>query len=334
MATPTPGSASRPGQSGAPQGGPRPAGRGITMLGAQQTGKTTFLGALQLALLRRPALGWSLVGENEASAQALVEFVDAMTDEHIFPKPTTDIADYKWALEAELPGAIKEWHWWGFRRRDQYVSIPLDLVDAPGESADSRQMYGRASSRLLIENLARSAGIVLFFDPISEFGRGDAFRHMYGVLTQLRTLLQHRGRLPHYVAVCITKFDEIPVFEAAQKLRVVEYDPYPPEFPAVPDQYAREFFTRLVRVSKSDSAGLMLPMLEQTFRPERIKFFVTSAIGFYVDAQLEVFDPEDYQNHIPREHPGGLDYIRGGIYPINVVEPVLWLSRNVAEAAR
>ena len=195
-------------------------------------------------------------------------------------------------------------------------------------------MYGRASSRALIENLARSAGIVLFFDPISEFQRGDAFRHMYGVLTQVKAMLQRHGPLPHYVAVCITKFDEIPVFEAAQKLRVVEYDPYPPEFPEVPDQYAREFFNRLVRLSKSDSAGLVLPMLEQTFRAERIKFFTTSAIGFYVDPQLDVFDPDDYQNHIPRENPGDRDYIRGGIYPINVVEPILWLGRNVASGLR
>jgi hypothetical protein len=326
--------ASRSGSAGAGPSGSQPPGGGITMLGARATGKTTFLGALQIALLRQPTLGWALVGDNEASAQALVEFVDAMTDEHIFPTPTTDIADYKWALEAEISDAIKEWHWWGFRRLDQNVRIPLDLVDAPGESADSRQMYGRASSRALIENLARSAGIVLFFDPISEFERGDAFRHMYGVLTQLRTLTRRSGRLPHYVAVCITKFDEIPVFEAAQKLRVVEYDPYPPEFPDVPDQYAREFFTRLVRLSKSDSAGLVLPMLEQTFRAERIKFFTTSAIGFYVDPQVDVFDPDDYQNHIPRENPGDLDYIRGGIYPINVVEPILWLGRNVAKAAR
>jgi hypothetical protein len=34
---------------------------GITMLGAQATGKTTFLAALQIALLRR-GTGWSLRG--------------------------------------------------------------------------------------------------------------------------------------------------------------------------------------------------------------------------------------------------------------------------------
>jgi len=46
-----------------PNPGPPPP-RGITMLGAQQTGKTTFLAALQIALLRKPDLGWSLTGDN------------------------------------------------------------------------------------------------------------------------------------------------------------------------------------------------------------------------------------------------------------------------------
>jgi len=318
-----------------PHPGPRPQfGPGITLLGARQTGKTTFLAALQLALLRRPALGWALRGESEASAKALTDFVIQMTDKHIFPDPSTQIEEYKWSLEADLPRAIKEWHWWGFRRRDQYIRIPIELVDAPGEAFDSENTYSQESFTQLVGNMAQSAGIVLFLDPIREFERGDAFRHMFGVLTQLKTQLQPllpgHSRLPHYVAVCITKFDEIPVFEAADKLRVTEFDPEPPELPQVPEHLAREFFTRLVNISRSDTAGLVLPMLEQTFRKERIKFFITSAIGFYVAPEMGVFDPDDYQNHIP----GDPDHIRGGIYPINIIEPVVWLGRNVARTAR
>jgi hypothetical protein len=252
-----------------------------------------------------------------------------MTDHHLFPRATTAIENYRWSLEAEFPGAIKEWRWSGFRRRDKYVRIPLDLVDAPGEAADGSRLLSTPVSRQLVDNLASSAGIVLLFDPVSEFKEGNAFRHAYGVLAQLRSQAARRGRLPHYVAVCITKFDEIRVLESAQKLRVVEYDVEEPEFPRVPEEYAPEFFDRLIRLSKSDNAGLILPLLYQTFRRDRIRFFVTSAIGFYVDQSLGVFDPDDYQNHIP----GTPDRIRGGIYPINVVEPVLWLGRNVARTA-
>ena len=302
------------------------------MWGAQATGKTTFLAALEVALLRRPDLGWSLSGDDQASTQALVTLTNDVADNHVFPRPTGRVENYKWSLEAELRGAVKEWHWWGRRRRNLHVRIPLDLVDAPGESADGNQMYGRASSKLFIDNMARSAGVVLFYDPVSEFERGDAFRHTFGVLAQLKTQVQRRGRLPHYVAVCITKFDEIRVLESAQKLRLVEYDPERLEFPRVPDEYAREFFTRLCRLSRTDNAELMLPLLEQTFREERIRFFVTSAIGFYIDRHLGVFDPEDYQNHVPAVG-GEPARIRGAIHPINVVEPILWLGRNVARAA-
>jgi hypothetical protein len=301
---------------------------GITMLGARQTGKTTFLASLQIALLRRKELGWALVSDNEASAQALTKFVTEMTDQHIFPAPTDAIANYNWSLEGELD-PYREWRWWGFRRRRRFARIPLDLIDAPGEITDSGRIYSEGASRQFVENLAHSAGIVLFFDPITEFTRGDAFRNMYGVLTLLRAQLRGNGRLPHWVAVCITKFDEIAVYEAARKLRIVEVDSYPPEFPRVPEEDGRKFFERLVTLSKSDSADLVLPLLEQTFHEERIKFFVTSAIGFFVDSRYGVFDPDDYQNHIPRETEDDLDYIRGGIRPINVIEPVLWLGRKV-----
>jgi hypothetical protein len=312
----------------APQGPP-----GITMLGAQQTGKTTFLAALQIALLRKPDLGWSLAGDNAGSTQALINFVNDMTDNHVFPRPTAAIENYRWSLEGEFPRKGP----WGrrglwFRRRDLFARIPLDLVDAPGESADGSRMFGRAISERLVENLARSSGIVVFYDPVSEFDRGDAFRHTYGVLAQLRSIAQVSGRLPHYVAVCITKFDEIRVFESAYKLRMLDIDSDVQEFPRVPDFDAEAFFGRLVRLSRSDNAGLILPMLHQTFRKERVRFFVTSAIGFYLNPTLGVFDPDDYQNHIPPVGPEPAR-IRGAIYPINVIEPVLWLGENVARTA-
>ena len=326
MATPPRGSVS-PEQAGL---SPLP-GTGITMLGARQTGKTTFLGALRIALLRQHGLGWSLSGDDDGSAQALAKFVNDMTEDQGFPAPTEIVAGYHWSLEAELPG-VRKWERWRFRRRRQYIRIPLDLIDSPGESADGAKEWGRESSKRLVGSLANSGGIVLFFDPVREVEHGDAFRNMHGVLTQLKAEMKYPGKLPHYVAVCITKFDDTSVYEAARKLRIVEYDPVSPELPRVPEEYAIEFFERLAKLSRGNNAGFLLPMLQQTFREDRIKFFVTSAIGFYIDPEYAVFDPEDYQNHISRQALGGADRIRGGIYPINVIEPVLWLARNVLRA--
>ena len=94
------------------------------MLGAERTGKTTFLAALQIALLRRPQLGWSLTGDNPGSTQALVNFVNDVTDNHI-PRPTGAIENYRWSLEAELPKRSMEWHGLGFRRRNLYTKSRL-----------------------------------------------------------------------------------------------------------------------------------------------------------------------------------------------------------------
>jgi hypothetical protein len=257
-----------------------------------------------------------------------------MTDDHSFPDPNQSIENYRWSLEAEVPGGRWEWDRWRFRHRSVNVRIPLDLVDAPGGAADtSSKLFGRAVSEQFVENLARSAGIVLFYDPVNEFDKGDAFRHTYGVLTQLRGRAAYRGRkLPHYVAVCVTKFDDIRVFESALKLSMAEQEPEGLEFPRVSEDFAVDFFAQLTKVSRSDNAQMLLPLLQQTFHASRLKFYVTSAIGFYVDPALDVFDPDDYQNHVPG---AGLmpDRIRGGVYPINVIEPVLWLGRNVARTS-
>lgn len=326
----------QPPRQGQPAARRQPTRRGITMLGAQQTGKTTFLAALQIALLRQRDLGWSLTGDNDGSTQALVSFMDEMTHEHRFPQPTGEqLEEYRWSLETVMRRSEKEWHWWGFRRLDKYIKIPLNLVDAPGEAANGSRMYNirRAISANLVENMARSAGIVLFFDPLSEIQRGDAFRHTHGVLTQLKSQAAENGKLPHYLAVCVTKFDEIPVLKTAQAMRAIEFDVDEPTFPRVPEEDAQEFFERLIRLSKADNATLIMPLIKQLFHEDRVRFFVTSAIGFYVGTS-RVFNPDDYQNHIPGDiQRGDPGRIRGGIYPINVVEPVLWLGSNMARVA-
>jgi hypothetical protein len=312
-----------------PDGAEAPA-MGITMLGASETGKTTFLASLQIALLRQDHLGWSLTGDNPGSTQAMIKFMNDMTRLHTFPPPNLErLENYRWSLTAQVPG-VREWRRWRFRRRTRSVSIPLDLVDGPGGAADGTRIFGRALAENLIASLAGSSGIMLFFDPLSEYERGDAFQHLYGVLTLLRSQAENQGRkLPHHVAVCITKFDAIPVFRSALALRVLARNPEDQQFPYVPEEYAQEFFSHLIKMSRSDDASLILPLLRQTFHEDRIRFFVTSAIGFYVDSPIGMFDPDDYQNHVA----GKPDRIRGGVYPINVVESILWLGRIVAKAA-
>jgi hypothetical protein len=300
------------------------------MWGPPTSGKTTFLAALSVALLRRRTT-WRLVGEDEASTEKLIDLTMGLTQARTFPPATVGIEGYRWALEGRVSRITRQ-RPFGRRLREQDVRISLDLVDTPGELAGPNH-HNRAMRADLIETLAHSEAIVLLYDPIREFAYGDAFDHTFGVLSQMsqRMLENPGGRLPHHVAVCITKFDEIRVLATAEKLGLIQYDLDAPGFPRVADEDAREAFEQFCLVSRIGNAEMVPRLLEQKFRPDRIKYFVTSAIGFYVDPRAGVFNPDDYQNHLPdsTEQPGAR--IRGAIYPINVVEPLLWLSQRLTK---
>jgi len=46
--------------------------------------------------------------------------------------------------------------------------------------------------------------------------------------------------------------------------------------------------------------------------------------GFYLSSETAEFDEHDYQNTV--DASDGI-FLRGGVYPINVAEPLLWLAR-------
>ena len=148
----------------------------------------------------------------------------------------------------------------------------------------------------LIENIVNSSGIVFLFDPIREFENGDAFAHTFGVLTQLTQRMRDLPgrRLPHYVAVCIAKFDEIQGAGDGGKAgddRV--RNGRPRGFPRVHDEEAQGRSSQSsASVSDSGEAELVPNLLESSFRPERIRYFVTSAIGFYIDPNSANLRPQ------------------------------------------
>ncbi|HMH90164.1 MAG TPA: hypothetical protein VK586_03675 [Streptosporangiaceae bacterium] len=120
------------------------------------------------------------------------------------------------------------------------------------------------------------------------------------------------------------------MLETARRLAMTTVDPADPlGFPRVADEDAEELFTELTEVV-STSSDLLLPTLHRHFIPERMRFFVTSSIGFYVNPRTGRYDPDDYQNEVPDEHGSRGMRVRGAVYPINVIEPILWLARQLA----
>jgi hypothetical protein len=301
----------------------------IAMWGPPGSGKTTFLASLSVALNRGGGQGWRIQGWDEGSEKQLIEMNSQLATERVFPRGTIGIEEYSWVLSGPNRHARKKL----FRKTPQEdVRVRLDLVDAQGEIAGPKKQFAQRSE--LIDGLVRSRGIVYIFDPMRESDDGDAFDHTFGMLVQLaRRMDEENGwrgtRLPHYVAVCITKFDAPPVLMTAQRMGLLVPSDDNHGFPRVPDYEARDLFERLCMVSGTGNAEMVINSLEQYFDPRRIRYFVTSAIGFYAGRGGK-FDGDDPNNLLLMEE---IDHrlktkrtrIRGPVHPINVVEPIFWL---------
>jgi hypothetical protein len=303
----------------------------IAMWGAPGSGKTTFLAALSIALTQQ-ASEWNLSGADAPSEARLVQMTSELHG-RVFPEATQRYEELHWVLGKRVAHVTRRL----FRKpvtTYQPLSIGLDLVDSSGEFMGASS-YGGAVRGEVVDRLKQSRGIVYVFDPDREFQVGDAFEHTYSLCVQLRRLLagapDFDGKLPHYVAVCVTKFDELPVLETARELGLLTIDDDDPYgFPRVPEDDARQLFERLCEVSATGSGEMVLRTLENFFRPERIRFFVTSAVGFHVSERTGRFDLDDPQNLLPDANGAHQTRVRGPVRPINVVEPVLWLSEQVA----
>jgi hypothetical protein len=316
----------------------------IAMWGAPGSGKTTLLAALDIALTRKNT-DWKIVGADPASIDYLIEKTMALSAGKAFPEASRALERYHWLLIG--PEEPRNGLWRRKAKSSGPPRIGISLLDAPGGWFGGRRrapvdQETPLDQQVLLDNLVQSKGIVFLFDPIREFKVGDAFDHLHAPLTRLagRVLGSEGsigGKLPHHIAVCITKFDDPRVLATAERIGVLDIaadDPH--DFPRVKDEDAPQLFQELCAISASGNADMVLNALDKFFQRDRIKFFVSSSIGFYLDQRTNVFNPEDFQNLIPEEpdpsapSSGQGFRIRGQLHPINVVEPMLWLGRQLA----
>ena len=182
-----------------------------------------------------------------------------------------------------------------------------------------------------MDRLAGCDGILYIFDPVAEHNRGDAFEYFHRTLF---TLAERRWRpshdaikLPFHLAVCITKFDDPYVYDMAKRSGYISYSGESLT-PRVDDNLAPVFFAELCQRSTSGDADLIQRSINRYFHPDRVKYFVTSAIGFHAAGWGGRFREGDIQNIVTYED-GRDTKIRGPIKPINVVEPILWLGQSI-----
>jgi energy-coupling factor transporter ATP-binding protein EcfA2 len=229
----------------------------IVMLGEGGSGKTTFLGALNIALTRRD-YGFLLTGRNNVSVEQMIDMTETLTMTREFPKATRTIDHFEWQLFRDPFSAPAL----GGRNR-----IDLSLVDPSGDLMRPERRNDPHRKKL-IDDLVDSDGILFMFDPIKGFEIGDAFGTTGGMLRLLSDVIAHEKRngpdktLPQHVAVCITKFDEIKMLEIARHLGIVRRnvdDPF--QLPRVSERDALRLFSALT----SKDGGMLLSALQQAF---------------------------------------------------------------------
>jgi hypothetical protein len=335
----------------------------IGLWGAPQSGKTTFLAALNIAAISQPAApgrpSWIVIGGDDDAGAFLTENTDLLQNRHVFPSATPGLTALSWRFIGP-PGPGGRLSGRGLRRgpRPEQTVFVVELLDvagryygssAPKNALPARSVFADEEElgvfddeadtpdewELLLDHLSMCDGLVYLFDPVREQRNNDSYEFFQRTLEQVtrRCYEANRlrgGKLPHFLAVCVTKFDEPAVFRQAFRTGVVMTGDEPERIPQVPDNLAKAFFDRLCDDSPEGSARLVRGSINNFFSADRISYFISSAVGFYIGPS-GYFRTHDFTNVV---RSGGEARIRGAIRPINVLEPFLWLEESTRAAAR
>lgn len=114
--------------------------RSIGLWGAPQSGKTTFLAALYIAV-NRSALDLRIFGVNDESTEFLIENTNTLTRDHRFPAGTEQVNPLSWTVNMLTQTRVAERGRFG-RQNWRTITVPaqftIDLRDAPGRVYGSR----------------------------------------------------------------------------------------------------------------------------------------------------------------------------------------------------
>jgi hypothetical protein len=312
----------------------------VGLWGAAGGGKTTFLAAMQIATFRgctEPG-GWTMLGTTDEASEFLEQSVRRLTREREFPEASAGIGQWiRWQISGTVPATTTP----GGKLRRMFGndrgapgaahSFGLELLDVPGQRFRFLKEDDGLSETCL-EHMSGSDGLIYLFDPTLDLEPGKRepnLEYVYVLLNRMKTRLHRRGgldpggRLPHHIAVCVTKFDDPEIFDWANESGLVTTDEQPPHLPRVTDP--EQFFGWLCHHMRESGADLLREALTNAFHPDRIRYYVLSSIGFRL-SEDGVFDPADPAN-VRRHEDRHL--IRGQIHPMNILEPLIQLERKI-----
>lgn len=321
----------------------------IALLGPPQSGKTTYLGALYIATLSPDSQNgsWRIRPCNEASREFRDRLKTALKKGE-FPDATSGNTTIEWLFVGDLSKSIYD------HRRIKIGKLKrrfqLDLIDVPGNAYMRDQNAGQAEiedASAAMDHLYEAQGIIYMFDPIGDRDNQNAADYLSEVLSKLELRAAQSGRandlyLKYQVSVCITKFDHPRLFNQVQRASFVDSGQnYSDGMPRIREKDARQFLAELCHGNfwegrireRQPTYEQVVRQLERAFDPSRIRYFVTSSIGFYKtppvgDETNDEVDLREFNNYHER---GGKARIRGEVRPINVIEPLISLQQRIAK---
>lgn len=342
------------GSAGAAAGGPdegHPGAVRLGMWGATAAGKTTFLAALFLAASRLTGPGGrpnplNVVPQDGVSEEFMIRHSHMLQVERRFPVSTlTQSPLLAWRMAGDLRGTVFAHRWLPFLGRHVPLEFSLLLRDVPGEyfrtllpdveSSGERSLAALA----FLDELAECQGLLYLFDPVrGERSPGGSMEYFDGALTRLKARVLERGgligdKLPHYVSVCITKFDDEVTYLYSKDTRLVRgRHPNDGGQPSIRLKDAETYADMLCK-RVGGSAPDVLNQLRGAFLPERIRFYAVSSVGFY-SARDGDGRPRAAESNAMPSQDGGTAMIRSRPRPINVLEAVVDLERAIRGTGR
>ena len=299
----------------------------IGLWGASRAGKSTYLAALPIAGMqtRDPNGRWIVGGVGANAVEYLVNGVDLLAKQRLFPPATQVEESLTWVFQGPPPPERRFLRWQPGGAGG--VQFALQLQDAPGEFMRT----GRLSQEV-VDQFATSQGLVYLFDPVGDAEeRLQSFDFFYAMLQEVYARVRqagrlYRNRLPHHVAVLVTKFDAPEIFDPAVHAGWVNQEPGGSRLPVVLPKHGPAFFDWVCRGYRGGTATMIADALQAFFHTDRVRYYATSAIGFRLNRDL-IFDYNDYRN---TEMFNGKPRIRTMPRPINVLEPLIELERRIS----
>jgi hypothetical protein len=304
--------------------GPEPVRIGLW--GAPGSGKTTFIGALSLAIEQREGNtgeGWTIVAEDE-SLEFLIDTKRTLTEEYAFPSATETRGSYNFTVRGTIPQP---------RRRlsrkavpAQNVAFELKVDDRPGgHFIDDAE----ADHEETVKGLVNCNGLVYLYDPLNAGGKRDPLAYFQGTLARIASEVHKQGRfvgakLPHYVAVCVTKFDDLRIFRLANRWGMVNSHPVSNQ-PCVLDRDAARFFDKLCE-EMPGTAEYVRDAIRSNFLAERVRYYVVASVGYYSADNAVNWEDTTNSADLPADEG---KRIRSTLRPVNVVEPIIDLERMI-----